>query len=102
MQAHWQFFDARYQGPTTHENFMIVLSNVQGILIRATHHTNLTEVVLSDIQMDIAVPQFSGQELANAVEACRCPPGYTGLSCEVLFVVISLFFQSSPLTLSRS
>lgn len=38
---------------------------------------------ISDIKMDIAVPQSTGNERALEVEACACPQGYRGPSCQV-------------------
>ena len=38
---------------------------------------------ISDIKMDIAVPQPTGNERALEVEECACPQGYKGPSCQV-------------------
>ena len=67
----------------TRETFLKILARVDGILIRATHHTAMESSSLSDISMDTAVPHNTGQEVASTVEDCSCPPGYVGLSCEV-------------------
>lgn len=32
--------------------------------------------------LDIGVPQLTGGPLVVGAEECRCPPGYSGLSCE--------------------
>lgn len=40
-------------------------------------------VSISDIKMDIAVPQPTGNERALEVEECSCPQGYRGPSCQV-------------------
>ncbi|XP_067659130.1 basement membrane-specific heparan sulfate proteoglycan core protein-like isoform X2 [Haliotis asinina] len=66
----------------TRDSFLTILSMIDGILIRATHHTIMGSATLRDISMDIAVPRSTGQRLANEVESCQCPEGYTGLSCE--------------------
>lgn len=38
---------------------------------------------ISDIKMDVAVPQSTGNERAVEVEECACPQGYRGPSCQV-------------------
>ena len=38
---------------------------------------------ISEITLDTAIDQQRNTEVAYPVEQCRCPPGYTGLSCEV-------------------
>ena len=32
--------------------------------------------------LDIGVPQMTGGPPVSGAEECRCPPGYSGLSCE--------------------
>lgn len=56
---------------------------MDSILIRATLKEGVSEVALSDVSLDTAVQQQTGQEIVNDVELCRCPEGYTGTSCEV-------------------
>ena len=41
------------------------------------------DVTISNVQIETAVPYESGLGIANFVEQCLCPKGYTGLSCEV-------------------
>ena len=36
-----------------------------------------------DVGRENPDPLRREQEIARAVEVCSCPPGYTGLSCEV-------------------
>lgn len=62
---------------------MTVLSNLESILVRATLKEGVSEVALSDVALDTAVPQNTGQGPVRDVEICRCPEGYTGTSCEV-------------------
>lgn len=38
---------------------------------------------ISDVKMDVAVPQPTGNERAMEVEECACPQGYRGPSCQV-------------------
>jgi dystroglycan 1 len=71
----------------TRAEFLAVLAQLDTLLIRATQHTATLSASLRDVSMDTAVAQWNGQELAGAVEECGCPPGYSGLSCEVLFLL---------------
>lgn len=59
------------------------LSSVDAILIRATLGSQITHTYLSDVMLDTAVRQETGQRRASQIEICRCPAGYTGDSCEV-------------------
>lgn len=58
--------------------------------------------LIFNINMDSAGVRNTGQGKSIFVEECRCPAGYTGLSCEVsfrsslkLFFVKALFTRSS-------
>lgn len=61
----------------------MALANVENILIRLLY-TDQTqrEVELLNIVMDSAASRDRGLGSATLVEECRCPSGYTGLSCE--------------------
>ncbi|XP_076684002.1 terribly reduced optic lobes isoform X2 [Andrena cerasifolii] len=63
-------------------DLMTVLSNLEAILVRASHSERMTATYISDISMDTAVEHQTGNRRAVQVEVCRCPPGYTGTSCE--------------------
>lgn len=67
---------------------MMVLADLDDILIRASYSTEMRSSSISDISMEVAVPNYSGLAQALEVEQCRCPPGYQGLSCQV-----NLFFK---------
>lgn len=62
---------------------MMVLADLDDILIRASYSTEMRSSSISDISMEMAVPNYSGLAQALEVEQCRCPPGYQGLSCQV-------------------
>lgn len=64
-------------------DFMLVLSNLEHILIRATPMIPTTRSSISDVILESAVetPQ-AGANHAIDIEMCNCPPGYTGSSCE--------------------
>ncbi|XP_070527632.1 basement membrane-specific heparan sulfate proteoglycan core protein isoform X2 [Cardiocondyla obscurior] len=72
------------EGPrsASRTDLMIVLSNLEAILVRASHSERMTATYISDISMDTAEENVIGNR-ATQVEACRCPTGYTGTSCEV-------------------
>jgi hypothetical protein len=50
-----------------------------------------------NINMDSAGVRNTGQGKAVFVEECRCPAGYTGLSCEVSFSYNLNLFVIKPL-----
>ncbi|KAL3861185.1 hypothetical protein ACJMK2_007245 [Sinanodonta woodiana] len=76
------FRDLSTNAAPTRETFMTVLSDLAAILIRATYHTRMASVTLRDVSMDIAVASPTTLGTTAMVESCRCPQGYTGLSCE--------------------
>lgn len=63
-------------------DLLTVLSNIESILVRATLKEGVSEVHLSDLSLETAVQQNTGQQRVPDVEICRCPEGYTGTSCE--------------------
>lgn len=69
--------------PATREHLMMVLADLDDILIRASYSTEMRSSSISDISMEISVPNYSGLAQAVEVEQCRCPPAYNGLSCQV-------------------
>ncbi|XP_050453317.1 basement membrane-specific heparan sulfate proteoglycan core protein isoform X8 [Cataglyphis hispanica] len=73
------------EGPrsASRTDLMIVLSNLEAILVRASHSERMTATYISDISMDTAVENLTGERRATQIEACRCPTGYTGTSCEI-------------------
>ncbi|XP_076597098.1 basement membrane-specific heparan sulfate proteoglycan core protein isoform X2 [Chaetodon auriga] len=68
--------------PATREHLMMVLADLDDILIRASYFTEMRSSSIFDINMEVAVPNYSGLAQALEVEQCRCPPGYQGLSCQ--------------------
>ncbi|XP_017764583.1 PREDICTED: basement membrane-specific heparan sulfate proteoglycan core protein-like isoform X4 [Eufriesea mexicana] len=72
------------EGPrvTSRIDLMTVLSNLEAILVRATHSERMTATYISDISLDTAVEHQTGNRRAIQVEVCRCPTGYIGTSCE--------------------
>lgn len=70
--------------PATREHLMMVLADLDDVLIRASYSTEMRSSSISDVSMEVAVPNYSGLAQALEVEQCRCPPGYQGLSCQVI------------------
>jgi len=43
------------------------------------------------LEISDAVPFNIGKGTALAIERCKCPEGYSGLSCEVSYIYIDTF-----------
>ncbi|XP_061650010.1 basement membrane-specific heparan sulfate proteoglycan core protein isoform X12 [Phyllopteryx taeniolatus] len=78
-EEHWRRPDGM---PATREHLLMVLADLDDILIQASYNTEMRSSSISDISMEVAVPNYSGLAQALEVEQCRCPPGYQGLSCQ--------------------
>ena len=64
-------------------DMMTTLADVDMILIRAQFFTSSSvNVVVSDVELESAIPTDTGLGRTPFVEQCLCPAGYTGLSCE--------------------
>ncbi|XP_078068970.1 laminin subunit alpha-2 isoform X6 [Mustelus asterias] len=71
------------QSPVNRNDFMTVLANITRLLIRATSSYDQTAIYrLSSVILQTANPNSLGQHTATSVEICRCPPEYSGTSCE--------------------
>jgi len=71
-------------------DMLTVLSDVEAILVRASHSPQTRNTYISDVSLDTAVPQYTEQGLVTEVENCHCPPGYRGTSCEVCCLGVSV------------
>lgn len=83
-----------YRGDAvTRTQFMQVLSELEGILIRGTYHTDQVESVLEEVRLFTGKVVTGWEQLQGNisvsldnfgvhVEQCNCPLGYAGLSCE--------------------
>lgn len=105
----------------------MALADISVFMIRATYMDNMAEsrcggetetsadvlrlrvnsllVFLSritDIRMDIAVPEAVGSQPALEVEQCACPQGYRGPSCQVLLQLWATLTLSCDLPSSFS
>ena len=66
-------------------------------LFRAQYTSYPVDVSITNVQIETALPYDSGMGLANFVEQCICPKGYTGLSCEVSIINIWMLFITPQL-----
>ncbi|XP_067302205.1 basement membrane-specific heparan sulfate proteoglycan core protein isoform X7 [Pseudorasbora parva] len=78
-ESAWRRTDGQ---PCTREHLLMALADISVFMIRATYADNMAESIVSNIQMDIAVPHSTGNERALEVEECACPQGYSGPSCQ--------------------
>ena len=90
-QENWQRPDGM---PATREHLMMVLADLDDILIRASHSSEMRSSSISEVSMEVAVPNYSSLAQALEVEQCRCPSGYQGLSCQVTPSPGCLYFLS--------
>ncbi|XP_031635070.1 basement membrane-specific heparan sulfate proteoglycan core protein isoform X6 [Contarinia nasturtii] len=81
-ESDWQSIDEGGPKVASRADLLTVLSNLEAILVRATLKEGISLVSLSDVALDTAVQQNTGQDLVKDIEICRCPEGYTGSSCE--------------------
>ncbi|KAM9521183.1 basement membrane-specific heparan sulfate proteoglycan core protein isoform 7-T7 [Guaruba guarouba] len=85
-RRHVPFTEDRWEdeegAPVSRELLLLVLQDLEGIFIRAVYDGRMASVGLSDVAMDITSTTDAGLGPARDVEECRCPVGYTGLSCQ--------------------
>ncbi|XP_063292891.1 basement membrane-specific heparan sulfate proteoglycan core protein isoform X6 [Pelobates fuscus] len=67
----------------TREDLLMTLQNLDSIMIQTVYDNKMASVGISDIVMDTTSAQYTQLGIAVGVEECRCPGGYSGLSCEV-------------------
>ncbi|XP_056099529.1 laminin subunit alpha-1 [Rhinichthys klamathensis goyatoka] len=83
----WKYFNSVSDEAVSHADFMSVLSNVEYVLIKASYGSGLQQSRISNISLEVSldaddVPEGGAGGVARLVEACECPPGYAGLSCQ--------------------
>ncbi|XP_061235502.1 basement membrane-specific heparan sulfate proteoglycan core protein isoform X3 [Neopsephotus bourkii] len=85
-RRHVPFTEDRWEdeegAPVSRELLLLVLQDLEGIFIRAVYDGRMASVGLSDVAMDTTSTTSTGLGPAGDVEECRCPVGYTGLSCQ--------------------
>ena len=65
----------------TRDQFMMTLVNIQSVQVRASYQEATSRAYLADVSLDVASVDGTGAVASN-VEQCRCPPNYSGTSCE--------------------
>ncbi|ALC39642.1 wb, partial [Drosophila busckii] len=78
----------------TRAQFLSVLVSVEALLIRAAFHTDQVETVLERAVIYSGGLEL-GAEASTQVEQCICPPGYTGLSCELCAFGYKRIYENS-------
>ncbi|XDV48183.1 hypothetical protein PO909_017644 [Leuciscus waleckii] len=83
----WKYFNSVSDEAVSHADFLSVLSNVEYVIIKASYGSGLQQSRISNISMEVSldaedVPEGTEGEVARLVEACECPLGYAGLSCQ--------------------
>ncbi|XP_043603055.1 basement membrane-specific heparan sulfate proteoglycan core protein isoform X21 [Bombus pyrosoma] len=81
-ESEWKRLTTEGPRVSSRTDLMTVLSNLEAILVRATHSDGMRATYISDISLDTAVEHPTGNRRAVQVEVCRCPTGYVGTSCE--------------------
>ena len=83
FENHWLSLDGQR---LSRDKFMTALADIDSILLKATHSSDVIAVSLLSVTLDIAIDRLSAgrsfSRQASPVEMCRCPIGYQGLSCE--------------------
>uniref|UniRef100_A0A673TRL3 Basement membrane-specific heparan sulfate proteoglycan core protein n=1 Tax=Suricata suricatta TaxID=37032 RepID=A0A673TRL3_SURSU len=78
-EEHWVHESGR---PVQRAEMLQVLQSLEAVLIQTVYNAKMASVGLSDIAMDTTVTHATSHGRAHSVEECRCPIGYSGLSCE--------------------
>lgn len=73
---------SEYRGDmVTRSQFLSVLTSIDSVMLRGTFHTDQVESML--IRATLKSSKGNNNEIGSSlVEQCKCPIGYTGLSCE--------------------
>ncbi|XP_023576160.1 laminin subunit alpha-3 [Octodon degus] len=66
--------------PVSREELLVLLSRLERLSIRGLYFTETQRLTLSLVELDVLRDGY-GQR-APHVERCKCPPGYTGSSCQ--------------------
>ncbi|KAJ8270754.1 hypothetical protein GJAV_G00118850 [Gymnothorax javanicus] len=82
LPAHFQHHKTGL--PISKKEFMMALTNVTGLLIRASYSNEQVAIYrLHSVSLEVASELSRSEAKATAVEMCQCPPGYSGTSCEM-------------------
>ncbi|KAK7893586.1 hypothetical protein WMY93_022738 [Mugilogobius chulae] len=80
----WRYFNSVSEKAVTRSDFMMVLSNVQYVIVKASYGSRLQQSRIANITMETAVEEEAEVtgDMARQIESCDCPWGYSGLSCQ--------------------
>lgn len=78
-EEHWVHESGR---PVQRAEMLQTLASLEAVLLQTVYNTKMASVGLSDIVLDTTVTHTTIHGRAHSVEECRCPIGYSGLSCE--------------------
>ncbi|KAI4587988.1 hypothetical protein MJG53_002396 [Ovis ammon polii x Ovis aries] len=78
-EEHWVHESGR---PVQRAEMLQALQSLEAVLIQTVYDHKMASVGLSDVAMDTTVTYATSHGRAHSVEECRCPIGYSGLSCE--------------------
>ena len=74
----------------------------RNLFYRAQYTAYPLDVSITGLQLDTASPSNTGMGQAFYVEQCLCPKGYTGISCEVSFCIVTGKSLSEALILAAT
>ena len=82
LEAQFSHYDTG--SSVTRDQFMIVLSNLVEVKLRATYYNTVHASELANFEFDSAqaYDEHKANRQALSVERCYCPPNYRGYSCE--------------------
>ncbi|XP_046324592.1 basement membrane-specific heparan sulfate proteoglycan core protein isoform X2 [Marmota monax] len=78
-EEHWVHESGR---PVQRAEMLQVLRSLEAVLLQTVYNAKMASAGLSDVTMDTTVTHPTSHGRAHSVEECRCPVGYSGLSCE--------------------
>uniref|UniRef100_A0A5F8G7E7 Basement membrane-specific heparan sulfate proteoglycan core protein n=1 Tax=Monodelphis domestica TaxID=13616 RepID=A0A5F8G7E7_MONDO len=87
IENYWKYFNSASEEYVIRSHFMLVLSNIDYILIKASHGQALLQSRIANISLEIGIKAeegkyYSEEEIAYYLENCHCPPGTAGFSCQ--------------------
>lgn len=74
---------SEYHGDmVTRSQFLSVLTSLESVMLRGTFHSDQADSILISATIKSSKVSENEVSISNLVEQCKCPIGYTGLSCE--------------------
>uniref|UniRef100_A0ABD2W9A4 Laminin IV type A domain-containing protein n=1 Tax=Trichogramma kaykai TaxID=54128 RepID=A0ABD2W9A4_9HYME len=80
-ESHWRSVSLNGFPSITRFDFMTVLANVESILVRATYCNDAKSSTLLNLTIEVSTNVISNKK-SKKIEICKCPLGYSGMSCE--------------------